>query len=247
MERPNFGYDFGGYRDGILHLLKQGVVPANLLVLNDSVWFPLKDECDFLDEITRQDNDLYGLVMTDRDPDARLHHIQSYLFNFKARAVASAEFAAYWQNLFLSNNKVAVVRQCEMKMTQYFKDCGFNIAAKYCIQDIYDILPKLPEQQFKEIVSYQTILDKRTARRLRKMLADPGPVDRAPLLTERALGRYFLTAHPLLLEALNCPALKKDRQYNYSVQRKILLEQRMERQFSPVIQEEIRQRDWVLR
>ena len=43
-ERPNIGYDFGGYRDGLWLLGKMGVVPDNLLVLNDSVWFPIFED-----------------------------------------------------------------------------------------------------------------------------------------------------------------------------------------------------------
>ena len=41
VERPNFGYDFGGYRDGIRLLWHWSVSPESLIVLNDSVWFPL--------------------------------------------------------------------------------------------------------------------------------------------------------------------------------------------------------------
>lgn len=36
IERPNFGYDFGAYRDSILYLRDQGVEPDHLLLMNDS-------------------------------------------------------------------------------------------------------------------------------------------------------------------------------------------------------------------
>jgi len=37
IERPNFGYDFGGYRDGIKALWQWKITPGSLLVLNDSI------------------------------------------------------------------------------------------------------------------------------------------------------------------------------------------------------------------
>jgi len=48
MERSNFGYDFGGYRDRILHLLDVGIFPSNLLVINHSIWFPVPDETELI-------------------------------------------------------------------------------------------------------------------------------------------------------------------------------------------------------
>ncbi len=41
VERPNFGYDFGGYRDGLFLLRRWGIRPDRLVILNDSIWFPL--------------------------------------------------------------------------------------------------------------------------------------------------------------------------------------------------------------
>lgn len=41
MERPNAGYDFGGYRDGIRYLWKLMHDVSRLVLINDSTWFPL--------------------------------------------------------------------------------------------------------------------------------------------------------------------------------------------------------------
>ena len=42
MERPNYGYDFGGYRQGLLHVAAIGLKPERLVILNDSIWLPLE-------------------------------------------------------------------------------------------------------------------------------------------------------------------------------------------------------------
>jgi len=49
VERPNFGYDFGGYRDGLTCLRQWGIAPAELLILNDSVWLPVSPQTDLLE------------------------------------------------------------------------------------------------------------------------------------------------------------------------------------------------------
>ena len=38
--RPNFGYDFGAYRDGIRLLVEWKISPDRLIMMNDSIWFP---------------------------------------------------------------------------------------------------------------------------------------------------------------------------------------------------------------
>ena len=44
MERPNFGYDFGGYRDAIHWLWRQHIEFDQLLLVNDSIWFPVQGQ-----------------------------------------------------------------------------------------------------------------------------------------------------------------------------------------------------------
>jgi hypothetical protein len=43
LSRPNFGYDFGGYRDGLLQIEAMGLRPERLVILNDSIWLPMHD------------------------------------------------------------------------------------------------------------------------------------------------------------------------------------------------------------
>jgi hypothetical protein len=66
IERPNFGYDFGGYRDGILWLMENPEPVTRLFLLNDSVWFPTLSGEDFLTQLLTSDCDLYGAIMSQR-------------------------------------------------------------------------------------------------------------------------------------------------------------------------------------
>ena len=50
MERPNFGYDFGGYRAAILHIKSLLPQLERLALLNNSAWFPLAGKMNWLAE-----------------------------------------------------------------------------------------------------------------------------------------------------------------------------------------------------
>ena len=223
IERPNYGYDFGGYRQGILYLLKMGYTPENLLVLNDSIWFPV-NETDLLTEVKNQEKQLFGLVMNDVHKRRTKHHVQSYFFNFKRDVITSQAFAKYWKNLFLSNNKLAVIRLCEMRMTDYFRKAGFSVGSKYTVEDLYSAMRQATESQLDKIVSYQMLVDPKRAEEIQRRK----PEGLRRLIDERLLGKYFLIAHPIiLLGILKCPIMKKDKQFVYRVQRSELFKEKL--------------------
>lgn len=62
LQRENFGYDFGGYREGILVFQDQIKTLDHLALFNDSVWFPVVENCTWLAEAERADQDLMGAV-----------------------------------------------------------------------------------------------------------------------------------------------------------------------------------------
>lgn len=243
IQRPNYGYDFGGYREAILHLLERSIVPNNLLVMNDSIWFPVEDNCGFLDDVRAQDSDLYGLSINDLKVPSRTH-IQSFMFNFKAGVIRSPEFARYWKTLFMANNKNAVIRQCEIKMTGYFARRGFSIGSRYRVNDIYAALETFTNDRLRQIVHYQCKVDTKRSKILSDALDAGVGCDLSYLINERELGKYFLIAHPLvLLESLRCPALKKDRQHMYRVQRRAIFESNLDERLSEIVRKEIAERD----
>lgn len=242
IERPNYGYDFGGYRQGILHVLDAGYQPNNLLVFNDSIWFPLSVDCSFLSEIKSTEHDVYGLVMNDSSKDVRRHHIQSYLFNFKKNVLISTHFENYWRKLFLSNNKLAVIRMCEIKMSEYFRCAGFSVAAKFRVDDLYRVMAHLSDNDLDLIVSYQKVVDPRRLRIIKRHEHDQGGIRK--LVANRLLGKYFLIAHPILLiRELQCPALKKDKQFSYQWQRSAIFEEGLDGSLSEVVHSEVKGHD----
>ena len=58
--RSNFGYDFGGYQVGVLIAMRSGEPINQMLILNDSIWFPLQHDCDFLERVEAKKNGFVG-------------------------------------------------------------------------------------------------------------------------------------------------------------------------------------------
>lgn len=245
MERPNYGYDFGGYRDGVLHIL-EGETPRRLFVLNDSIWFPLTPDSDLITEARASDADLFGFVLNDRMRGAHRAHLQSYFFRFGPKAVQSPAFEAYWRDLFLTNNKNLVVRRCEIPMTGTFRGMGFSVAARHRYSDGAQALKGLDNATLARVIAYQAQVDTRNAPRLKPHL-ESDPLDAAWRARVEAdidagrLDKYFLIAHPaVLIGQLRVPLLKKDRQAIYQLQRKELLEGGYDTDFAPGVRDEVR-------
>lgn len=246
MERPNYGYDFGGYRDAILHILDDGPAPARLFVLNDSIWFPLTPDSDLIAEARTSDADLYGFVLNDRMRGAHRAHLQSYFFSFGAEAVANPAFKAYWRDLFLTNNKNLVVRRCEIPMTGAFRRLGFSVDARHRYSDGAQALKGLDNATLARVIAYQIQVDTRNAPRLAPHLKGEArdAAWRARVDADIDAGRldkYFLIAHPaVLIGQLRVPLLKKDAQAIYRLQRRELIAAGYDEAFAAPVRDELR-------
>lgn len=247
IQRPNYGYDFGGYREGVLTLLKTGVEIRNLFVLNDSIWFPLRPDCTLVDQALASNADLFGVSYNDRPGHRPLGHIQSYFYRFGRNVVHSADFRDYWRNLFMTDNKGLVIRQCEMKLTNHFKNLGYTTDYLFGLEALRGAIKALNDDEFVTAVRYHAQVETSHGRVLLQLI-DERPDDWRQRLEEmvdaRQFGKYFLIAHPdVLLTKLRSPVLKKDVQRIYQVQRSEMLKMGLEKTLIPAVREEILQRD----
>ena len=95
MERPNVGYDFGGYRDAALYLLDSKIYPEILLFLNDSVWFPVADGDTLLEEVRAAKSDIYGFAKDRHKRSNKPDFIQSFFFAFKGAVICSETYRRF--------------------------------------------------------------------------------------------------------------------------------------------------------
>jgi hypothetical protein len=128
IERPNFGYDFGGYRDGLTYLRQCGLTPAELLILNDSVWFPTITETDILVKLAASPADIAGPILRVRGSE---RFLESYLFRLRRSALEHPAFSDFWANLKLTSNKYYVIRRGERGFSAAMRGAGLQVEGVY--------------------------------------------------------------------------------------------------------------------
>jgi hypothetical protein len=133
ITRPNFGYDFGGYRDGLRVLRQHDPLPERLIIMNDSVWFPMQG--DPVPELeARLDTGNLDAVGLNQDQKVRYHkdgtyhfelrHIESYFFLFSKACVGSSAFTSFWADYRMSSNKTYTIKHGEIGFSKHMMRHG---------------------------------------------------------------------------------------------------------------------------
>lgn len=247
--RPNFGYDFGGYRDALMHIQKAGLPFDNLFLLNDSIWFPLYDDCDLIDRARAAETDVFGIYYTKKSRKTRHWHLHSYFYRFSKDLAASEVFAAYWRKMpMFQGSKRIIIRQFEIKLTAYFTQRGFSASGLYEAQQVRDAYAALTDSELHEVAKRQLGSD-HIMRNVFAPLKDLAPGDpgwqaaRTDVLERSKVGIYFLNAHPyVFLRELRSPILKKNREEKFMRQRAEVFQTGLQEMLRPTVQAEAK--DW---
>lgn len=229
IQRPNIGYDFGGYRDGIRAIMP--VLPRlqQLVILNDSAWFPARPGADWIADAEAMDRDLvaatsnYGFCRADVEAfrDARWSfgtdhpnfHYCSFALLLGSRILRAPDFARFWNHLPLTQNKTRTVRRGEIGFTRWTVRHGFSHGATHDPVDLDLRLEALNDKALREFVRTTVIFgDERLAAVKRDLLAAPR-IDRPGMigfvLTAVArLGAGYVLANDNILNR-GCAFLKK--------------------------------------
>lgn len=169
MERPNFGYDFGGYRDAVLYLSNDLKSLDRLVFINDSVWFPLPKSRDWLDDVEALGVDFAGAASNYGAPRPAIEkfrsmkwsystnhknfHICSFALCLKPTVLRHFGFQKFWQNLRLTDEKKRTVRRGEIGFTQWALRNSFNVGTTLDVTKIDDELAALSETTLREYAS----------------------------------------------------------------------------------------------
>ena len=187
IERPNYGYDFGGYRDGILFLRDRLDSLDRLSLMNDSVWFPLATMQDWLPAAESRGKDVVGAAsnyFVDPEEVSRgdgvpgswqydTHHPSfhycSFALSFGPAVLRDVRFLKFWERFKLSNDKIDTVHRGEVGLGQWVVHSGHSHG---CTLDLsrFDIdLDQLDDARLREVAG-NLIIPENPALRAKKAL-----------------------------------------------------------------------------
>lgn len=244
MKRPNFGYDFGGYRDAMLHLIAQSYELNSITCINDSIWFPVFKNCDHLSRMLERNGHLVGYSYSKGFRRRKNAHVQSYLFMFKGRdLLASEAFRSYWSKLKVSNSRHFTIRNSEMKMTRYFESRNFGIGWLFSSDDIQTYYESCADDDVLSALTYLNAIEHHGA----ALFSDIADSDLAAIrktliagLKSGKLSRNVIGSEPsMLFQGIGFGAMKKSKSYNYQIQRKLAADLAILDRFEPTVAKEI--------
>ena len=225
-ERPNLGYDFGGYRDGLWLLDKLGMKPHNLLILNDSVWFPAWSNSTLLADMLAADADYVGTQVFG-DPFAtsgRKGMFGSYCFMVKEPLLSSAPFRDFWSGYRLSSNKEVTLRRGERAFSHAMLDRTDRALGLYSTPRFRDVVDALDTDALREACRDAVVLPPdliaRQANLTNARTDGSWPDDARSFLKDSAASKNYIGAAPILsLRDMGFPMIKKNREMIYRLAR----------------------------
>ncbi|MEM8555516.1 MAG: rhamnan synthesis F family protein [Pseudomonadota bacterium] len=139
LERPNLGYDFGGYRDGIWWVDKQFVDLDEIIILNDSFWFADGTGEVALSQLQTSNDPVVGYFGAENSR-GKTKVIHSFLFLVRHAALVAPEFNSYWSDMTLMHSKTDIVQKCEARMAQEMVSAELKSAVIHQPGAAYDLL-----------------------------------------------------------------------------------------------------------
>lgn len=156
VERPNFGYDFGGYRDGLTMLRRWGVRPDRLVILNDSVWFPVWPGDRTLERAEAAPFDVVGSILRQRD---RSCFLESYFFSIRGSTLDHPGFCIFWDTLRLTSNKYKVIRRGERGFGEALQAAGISMGPLFATADFEAALHHADQSTLRQMLHYMASTD----------------------------------------------------------------------------------------
>ncbi len=174
IERPNVGYDFGGYRDGILQISDKLSNLDRLYILNDSVWMIDSDRSWFQD--ARDQNvdfcgatSNYGIKRYSasdfRDfvwqptPDHPNFHYASYALAVGKKILQDPDFLRYWRKFPLSNKKRKTVKSGEIGLSEWVKKRPYTHTATCDVNTLAEEIKSLSPEDLDNVTRHLVIPD----------------------------------------------------------------------------------------
>ncbi len=250
IERPNFGYDFGGYRDGVWSIQQSGATPESVLFLNDSVWFPVTANSTLLTDMLADPGEYIGTqVFGDVTRSGRARaFFGSYCFLIKRPLWQHPAFQGFWADYRVSSNKEITLRRGERAFSRQMLETTDKARATFDLTRFMALVDGLSDEGLVEAIRDMVVTAPDLERRQTDLIAAGElalPDDMRALLHASAASKNYIGAAPILsLRELGFPMIKKNNERHYMLARHRILRAADESRLpglDPVILDEIRQ------
>lgn len=227
VERPNFGYDFGGYRDGILLLEDWSVRPRSLILMNDSIWFPAREGDDTIRRMEQLRSEFCGVLMLGSDaysrhPRHREPFLGSFFLLFKDELIQHPAFRRFWLEYRSTSNKYKTIRRGERGLSNAMRDAGFEGASLFRNEEFHDHVGRLSYNELLAMLHGIVTIDPELREEIRKTLEqaeieDPSQQGRRREDLRRMIvdatkkGNIFSTAPICMLDDFQISFVKKSK------------------------------------
>lgn len=161
LERPNYGLDFGGYRDALLYLRDQQTPLSELLLLNDSVICVCGDLHEFISRIRHCAEEVISAVEL-RGGRSEAALLTSYFLFFRRNVLQSLIFWEFWQYYQMANSRYTTVRRGERRLSRMVKTSEFSSRGMVSCEGFSaSTLDSLPITELERIIQYCALTDEK--------------------------------------------------------------------------------------
>jgi lipopolysaccharide biosynthesis protein len=153
LPRPNIGYDFCAWRDGLA-----AIDPGEhdeIICVNDSVYGPLADLGPTLESPRTASADLWGMVVSEqpaRRGGPAVRHVQTWFFAMRRRFLQSDAFQRFWSAVEPQADKQGVIERYEVGLSEAAERGGMVVAG------IYDA-GRAERVRFAELLPHVSLLE----------------------------------------------------------------------------------------
>lgn len=129
--KKNSGYDFVSWKVGMA-MCEEFSSYNELLLINDSIFFPLTRPKKIFDFMRRKKYDFWGLL----DSYNRKYHVQSFFWFFNKKIKNSIFFSSFWSQCEVLHDKTKIINQYETRFTSLAQESGFCVGSYIQTQQV---------------------------------------------------------------------------------------------------------------
>lgn len=251
VERKNFGYDFGGYRDAVWLLRRLQMRYDEILFLNDSVWFPIFEDSQMLKEIHAENSNYIGTqVFGERQLDGSFNgFFGSYCFMIKKPLLNSHAFNSFWDNYQLSSVKEVVLRRGERAFSREMLRASKSSFSPYTNERFAQVINSLNFSDTSQALIDLVAIDPQVTSIRQSLMNSKSKnetwmVDVKKLIIKQSKSKSFIGSSPIIsLNKLGFPMIKKNKEQLYTMARQSIvraIDEGRIQGFNKIIESELR-------